>query len=61
MCCISALTSERLVSLVPLAERVDLDEVVEHRTDLLLVGDELVAEDHLVHVVVEASDLWQRI
>lgn len=45
------------VSLVLFAEGIDLDEVVQDRPDLLLVGDELVLEDHLVDVVVEAAHL----
>ena len=34
-----------------------LDEVVEDGPDLLGVCDELVEEEHLGHVVVEAPDL----
>ena len=54
------LTSDGGVQLLLLAEFGDADVVVEHGSDLLLVGDELVAIDHLGDGVVEAPHLKQR-
>ena len=51
------LTCESAVFLILFAQLPDLDLVVEHGPDLVLGGDELVLEDHLVDVVVEAPDL----
>ena len=50
-------TCKSHISLVLLLELPDLDEVVQDAPDLLLVGDELVEEDHLGHIVVERSHL----
>ena len=53
----SSLTGDGSVPLLRLAQLVDADVVVEHGPDLLLVGDELIAEDHLFLRVVEAAHL----
>ena len=53
----SSLTGDGSVPLLRLAQLVDADVVVEHGPDVLLIGDELVAEYHLVDGVVEAPNL----
>ena len=53
----ASLTGDGGVELLLLAELVDPHVVVKHGADLLLVGDELVAEDHLVDGVIKAPNL----
>ena len=54
------LTGDGSVPLLRLAQFGDADIVVEHGPDLLLVGNELIAEDHLFLGVVEAAHLYAR-
>ena len=48
------------VVFVVLLQLLNVDRVVEHWTDVLLLGDELVLEYHLCVVVVERTDLEKK-